>query len=199
MGVGLESSLVRTALVVALVGTAFAEGLCGEFARGGDQPLTSPSAEVAGPGVPLDQPTTIDLSSALRLAGVQNLQIVVAQQRVEAAVAVQQLAAAQILPNLNFGTNYDSQSGVVQSPTRPDPRAQPQRPLRGGRRQAVGSGTVQIPGVQYNINISAAIFNYLVTRQITDAVAIRPAGRRQSSAAQCRVGVRRTAPHDVPT
>src|SRR5579862_3613208 len=58
--------------------------------------------------------TPIDLSSALRLAGVQNLQIVVAQQRVEAAVGFQQLAAAQLLPNLNIGTSYDNHSGVLQ-------------------------------------------------------------------------------------
>jgi outer membrane protein TolC len=167
MGVGFESSLVRTALGVALVGTAFAEGLFGGFARGEDQPPSSPPAEVAGPGGPIDQPTTIDLSSALRLAGVQNLQIVVAQQWVEAAVADQQLAAAQILPDLNFGTNYDSHTGVVQSPSGQILALNRSALYAGAGAYAVGSGTVQIPGVQYNVNISEAIFNYLVSRQIT--------------------------------
>src|SRR5690349_7310831 len=37
-----------------------------------------------------DRATSIDLSTALRLAGVENLELVVARQRVEAAVALQQ-------------------------------------------------------------------------------------------------------------
>ncbi len=47
--------------------------------------------------------TPIDLLSALRLAGVQNSQILLAQQRVLEAVALRQLAAAQFLPTLNAG------------------------------------------------------------------------------------------------
>ncbi|HEX4071940.1 MAG TPA: TolC family protein [Planctomycetaceae bacterium] len=150
-----------------VAGMACAASFCGSSARGADQPLPSPPAEVAGPGGPVDQPTTIDLSSALRLAGVQNLQIVVAQQRVEAAVAVQQLAADQILPNINFGTNYDSHNGVLQSQTGQIIQLNRSALYAGAGASAIGSATVQIPGVQYNINISAAVFNYLVTRQIT--------------------------------
>ena len=167
MGVGSKSSPVRTALVVTLAGVAWAASLFGSLARGADQPPPSPPAEVAGPGGPIDQPTTIDLSSALRLAGVQNLQIVVAQQRVEAAVADQQLAAAQILPDINFGTNYDSHTGVIQEPTGQILALNRSALYAGAGAYAVGSGTVQIPGVQYNVNISEAIFNYLVSRQIT--------------------------------
>ncbi len=167
MGVGSKSSPVRTALVVTLAGVAWAASLFGSLARGADQPPPSPPAEVAGPVGPIDQPTTIDLSSALRLAGVQNLQIVVAQQRVEAAVADQQLAAAQILPDINFGTNYDSHTGVIQEPTGQILALNRSALYAGAGAYAVGSGTVQIPGVQYNVNISEAIFNYLVSRQIT--------------------------------
>src|SRR5579864_522074 len=58
--------------------------------------------------------TPIDLASALRLAGVQNSQILVAQQRVLEAVALRQLAAAQFLPTLNAGTNFDSHQGNLQ-------------------------------------------------------------------------------------
>src|SRR5947207_2434131 len=46
----------------------------------------------------------IDLASALRLAGVQNPEILLALQRVEEAAALHQLAAAQFLPSLNAGT-----------------------------------------------------------------------------------------------
>jgi len=112
------------------------------------------------------EPMTIDLSSALRLAGVRNLQIVIAQQRVEAAVAGQQLAAAQILPDLNLGTNYDSHTGVLQQPTGEILSLNRSALYAGDGAFAVGSGTVQIPGLQYNVNVSEAIFNYLVSRQV---------------------------------
>ena len=34
---------------------------------------------------------------------------------------------------------------------------------------AVAAGTVSIPGVQYNLNLSDSIFNYLVTRPLLNA------------------------------
>src|SRR5438309_7435137 len=69
----------------------------------------------AQPGNDLNGPvTTIDLASALGLAGVQNPEILLARQRVTEAVAVQQLAAAQILPSLNAGLNYDAHTGPLQ-------------------------------------------------------------------------------------
>jgi outer membrane protein TolC len=110
---------------------------------------------------------TIDLSAALRLAGVRNLDLVVAQQRVEAAVAFQQLAAAQILPNLNLGTNYDSHTGVLQQDTGNILNLNRSAIYVGAGANAVGSGTVEIPGLQYNLNLSEAIFGYFVTRQNT--------------------------------
>src|SRR5262245_58930901 len=56
----------------------------------------------------------IDLGGALRLAGVENLDILMARERVEQAVAVRQLAAAQVLPNLNGGLNVDVHTGPLQ-------------------------------------------------------------------------------------
>src|SRR5438067_7607850 len=61
-----------------------------------------------GPGAP------IDLSSALRLAGVANPEILLARERVVEAVAIRQLAAAQLLPNLNAGTSIDLHHGPLQ-------------------------------------------------------------------------------------
>jgi outer membrane protein TolC len=110
---------------------------------------------------------TIDLASALRLAGVQNLSLVVAQQRVEFAVAVQQLAAAQILPNLNLGANFDNHTGVLQQDPGNLITVNRSAMYVGAGAQAVGSGTVQIPGLSYNLNLSEAIYGYLVTRQDT--------------------------------
>src|SRR5579884_2666351 len=59
-------------------------------------------------------PATIDLASALKLAGVENPQILIARQRVVEAMALRQLAAAQILPSLNLGLNYDAHTGPLQ-------------------------------------------------------------------------------------
>lgn len=56
----------------------------------------------------------IDLGSSLRLAGAENPELLLARQRVTEATALRQLAAAQALPNLNFGTNYDAHRGVLQ-------------------------------------------------------------------------------------
>src|SRR5581483_6349342 len=57
---------------------------------------------------------TLDLASALRLAGIENLEIVQARQRVVEAVAARQLAAAQLLPNTNLGLNFDAHNGPLQ-------------------------------------------------------------------------------------
>ena len=112
--------------------------------------------------------TPIDLSSALRLAGVQNLQIVVAQQRVEAAVGFQQLAAAQLLPNLNIGTSYDNHTGVLQQDNGNILSVNRGALYAGAGAFTVAAATVQIPGLQYNINISQGIYDYLISRQVTN-------------------------------
>jgi outer membrane protein TolC len=157
-----EVGFWMTLVGVTLIGVAPAQ-----FALG-DEPNRSMPASVAVPGLSLGEPMTIDLSSALRLAGVRNLQIVVAQQRVEAAVAEQQLAAAQILPNLNLGANYDSHTGLLMQHTGATLEVNRSALYVGAGANAVGAGTVQIPGLQYNINVSQAIFNYLVSRQTTN-------------------------------
>jgi outer membrane protein TolC len=110
---------------------------------------------------------TIDLASALQLAGVRNLSLVVAQQRVEAAVAAQQFAAAQILPNLSLGGNYDQHTGVLQQDPGNILSVDRSALYIGAGANAVGSGTVQIPGLSYNLNLSQALYGYFVTRQNT--------------------------------
>src|SRR5581483_11965843 len=55
----------------------------------------------------------ISLSAALRLAGAGNPEIGIARERITEAVALRQLAAAQILPNLNAGTSVDVHTGVL--------------------------------------------------------------------------------------
>jgi outer membrane protein TolC len=143
-------------------------GVLSDQASGADDQSNRSTSSEIQPSDAAREWTPIDLASALRLAGVRNLQIVVAQQRVEAAVAGQQLAAAQFLPDLNLGTNYDSHTGVLQQ-TSGEILALNRSALYGGAgAYAVGSGTVQIPGLQYDVNVSETIFNYLVSRQVTN-------------------------------
>jgi outer membrane protein TolC len=127
------------------------------------------AAEVLPPTVPTilsDQVTPVDLASAFRLAGVENPQIQIAIQQVSEALAIRQLAAAQILPNINGGTNYNNHTGNLQ---RSDGSilAVNRSALYGGAGAfAVGSGTVNIPGVVWNMNLSEAAFSILRTRQL---------------------------------
>src|SRR5262245_20711292 len=97
---------VRRAWWLALLLAGWCEGtgalLAQSSANGGSkatEQLPPPKTVPAGPSTGLleAQVLPIDLTSALRLAGVQNPQILLAQQRVEEAVAVRQLAAAQLL------------------------------------------------------------------------------------------------------
>jgi outer membrane protein TolC len=111
----------------------------------------------------------IDLASVLRLAGIENLDLVIARQRVEAAVAVQQLAAAQSLPNLNLGTNFDWHTGLLQQSSGKILNVQRSALYAGAGANAVAAGTVPIPGLQYNLNVSESIYNYYASRQRTDA------------------------------
>ena len=112
--------------------------------------------------------TLIDLPSALQLAGVQNPQIVIAYQRVLATTAAEQLAAAQWLPNLNVGTNYDAHQGALQQASGNILTVNRNSLYVGAGANAVAAGSVNIPGIQYNLNISQSIYNYLISEQLEE-------------------------------
>lgn len=137
-------------------------------------PVESETAERASTETLASASTTIrevvpiDLHSALQLAGVQNPEITQAYARVLQATAVHQLAAAQALPNINAGTNYDSHTGALQQASGNILSVNRSALYVGAGGNAVAAGSVGIPGVQYNLNISQSIFNYLVTCQIEE-------------------------------
>ena len=107
----------------------------------------------------------IDLCSALRLAGVQNPEIMIARERVVEAVARHQLAAAQILPNLNAGLNFDDHLGNLQQSTGAILKVNRDAMYLGLGASAVGAGTVNIPGIVWNLKASDAIFGALASKQ----------------------------------
>lgn len=108
---------------------------------------------------------SIDLGAALRLAGVENPEVVLSRQRVEAVVAQQQFAAAQALPTLNLGTNYDTHTGLLQQSSGNILNLNRSALYVGAGANAVAAGTVSVPGLYYNLNLSDSIYNYFVLRQ----------------------------------
>jgi outer membrane protein TolC len=112
-----------------------------------------------------NEATTIDLASALQLAGVRNPEIMLARERVTETVAIRQFAAAQILPNLNAGTNFDTHSGNLQQSSGHILDVSRSALYVGSGANAIAAGSVNIPGVMWNQNISQGIFTYLVARQ----------------------------------
>lgn len=113
-----------------------------------------------------NQARPIDLASALELAGVQNPEILLARERVVEAVAVRQLAAAQMLPSINLGTNFDNHNGPLQRSTGQILKVNRGSLYLGLGAGAVGAGTVNIPGVVWDGNLSQVIFASLVSRQV---------------------------------
>ena len=119
------------------------------------------------PSILDDQVKPIDLASALKLAGVANPQILLARQRIEEAAAAQMLVAAQILPSLNAGSNVDAHTGPLQRSTGIITNVHRGSLYLGLGANAVGTGTVNIPGIVLAGNVSNGIFTMLVSRQIT--------------------------------
>lgn len=127
-------------------------------------------AEIAPP-VPLTSALDpnyrpIDLNTALRVANVQNPDLLIARQRVVESIALKQLAAAQFLPSINGGTNYDVHTGVLQQSNGNILSINRSAVYVGAGSNAVAAGTVNIPGVLLSGNFAESLFAYLVSRQV---------------------------------
>jgi outer membrane protein TolC len=107
----------------------------------------------------------IDLDSTLQLAGVRNPHIMIARQRVTETLAIRQFAAAQILPNLNAGANYDTHTGPVQQSSSNLINVDRSALYVGAGANAIAAGSVNIPGVMWNQNLSQSLFTFLTARQ----------------------------------
>lgn len=119
----------------------------------------------------------IDLESALRLAGAENPELHLARERILEATAIRQLSAAQLLPNLNLGTNYNLHRGPLMQSNGSILSVNRDALYLGLGANAVGSGTPNIPGLFYNVNVGAAWYGFLASKQrvqtasaISDAV-----------------------------
>ena len=138
-----------------------------------DLPTTIPSEGVVRinalipPAPTLLDPTArpIDLTTALQLAGVQNPQLMIARQRVVESAALRQLAAAQFLPSINLGTNYDGHTGVLQQSNGNVLSVNRNAVFVGAGSNAVAAGTVNIPGVVLAGNVAVTVYGYLASIQ----------------------------------
>lgn len=111
----------------------------------------------------------IDLGTALRLANVQNPQLMIARQRVIEGEALRQFAAAQFLPSINLGTNYDSHTGILQQSNGNILSVNRSALYVGAGAGAVAAGTVAVPGVVLSGNVAEGVFLYLASRQVVTA------------------------------
>ena len=150
-----------------------------------DPASTGPASEFS---LEFEEPVTpIDLPAALQLAGMTSPEVLLAQQRVLAVTARQQLAAAQALPNLNLGTTFYSHTGAVQASSGQILNVERSSLYVGAGGNAVGSGTVNIPGLQYNMNVNEAYFGYLVSRQLSERAQAGAAAARNNILLQVAV------------
>jgi len=120
----------------------------------------------------------VDLACVLRLANVENPEILIARQRVIGAEAERMLAYAMALPNLNAGGNYDAHTGPLQQSSGNILTVNRNALYVGAGAGAVAAGTVGIPGVQYNVNLSEGLFGAFIVRQLVrirryESVAVR--------------------------
>jgi outer membrane protein TolC len=126
-----------------------------------------PGAAEPAPTILKPADTPIDLGTALRLAGVDNPELLLARQRVTEAVALRQLAAAQLLPNLNVGANFDLHRGQLQQSNGNMLAVNRDALYYGLGSNAVSAGTVNIPGLNYNLNLGDAWFTWYAAKQRT--------------------------------
>ena len=108
----------------------------------------------------------IDLNTALRLANVENPELNLARQLVVESAALRMLAAAQILPSLNIGTNYDGHQGTLQQSNGNILSVNRSSVYVGAGANAIAAGTVNIPGLVLSGNIAQGVYGYLTSRQV---------------------------------
>ncbi len=120
----------------------------------------------------------INLETALGLAGAENPTIALAREAVAASRADLLRARALLLPTLDAGSNIDVHHGNLQSSQGQILNVDRQALYVGAGADAVGAGTVAIPGVRLRAQVAEAVFEPRAARQQVaassfDALAVR--------------------------
>jgi outer membrane protein TolC len=112
---------------------------------------------------------TIDLTVALRLAGVDNPTINLAREQVREALADLLGARSLLLPTVNVGGNYHLHNGILQSSSGGLRNLNSQSLYLGAGAAAVGSGSAAFPGVRLFAHLGDAVYEPLAARQRVSA------------------------------
>jgi outer membrane protein TolC len=140
------------------------EGDLGLVRAAAETPSGGPAA-ISSSAVPPAQEYPIDLTTALRLAEVENPLIAEARQRIGAALAVQQGAMALLLPTLNAGMNYHAHTGNLQRSSGRILNLDEKSFYFGGGSEVYAASPAQIPAVNIFSELTDAIFEPLAARQ----------------------------------
>jgi outer membrane protein TolC len=137
-------------------------GHSSEGIRPGDLQVSVPTPAV------IPQPSSeypIDLSTALRLAEVENPTIAAARAAIIEALAFQTGARALLLPSLNAGTNYHNHTGNLQRSSGRILNLSEQALYFGGGARTLAAENVGIPAVNLVGTLTEAWFEPLAARQ----------------------------------
>ncbi len=115
----------------------------------------------------------IDLSTALRLAEVENPLIAEARQRVGEALALQRKARALLFPDLNVGGNLHDHTGNLQRSSGTILRLNETSLYFGGGAGALAASTIEVPAVNISSPLTDALFEPLAARQAVEASRFR--------------------------
>jgi outer membrane protein TolC len=124
-----------------------------------------PSPPVVPPA-PMEYP--IDLTTALRLAEVENPEIAVTRVRIREALAVLQGARVLAIPTLNAGANYHGHTGNLQRSSGTILNLSEQSLYFGGGARTVAAESIGIPAVNIVSPLADVIFEPLAARQDVD-------------------------------
>jgi outer membrane protein TolC len=158
-GIGANSFSIPTPPVPAFVEPRQSEIAADDST--GITPTTPPVAVLPPPQVE----RTIDLGAALQLAGADNATIARALEAVRASQAEQLQAQALLLPTLEAGMNLNEHWGSLQSTEGILRDVDRQALYIGAGAEAIGAGTVAIPGVHLTAQLAEAVFEPIAARQ----------------------------------
>src|SRR5262249_4401092 len=121
---------------------------------------------------------SIDLATALELAGAGTATIALARELVRTSLALELQARALALPSLDAGASLNEHWGNLQSASGTIEDVQRQALYFGNGAGAVGAGTVGVPGVRLTARVADALFAPAAARQEVaarrlDAAAVR--------------------------
>ncbi|APW60422.1 hypothetical protein BSF38_01890 [Paludisphaera borealis] len=111
----------------------------------------------------------IDLTTALRLAEIENPMIAEARQRIGEALAIRQKAMVLLLPSLNLGMNYHGHTGNLQRSAGRILSLDENSLYFGGGAGVIAASAPEVPAVSIFSELTDAIFEPLAARQQVEA------------------------------